>query len=116
MEAAVDLSAKQYHIVRQSAANKVDVASLATDSAICGILDNKPVAGEGAAVRDAGLAKLVAGAAITQGVHLTVQSAGRAVAVASGGVAIGRALEAAGADGDIIAVRLYTPVRWSGAA
>lgn len=116
MAAGADLSAKQYHVVRQSAANTVDVASLATDSAICGVLDNKPTAaGNEATVRDQGLAKIVAGGAITQGVHLTTQSAGRAIAVASGGVAIGRALEAAGADGEVIAVRLYTPVRWSGA-
>lgn len=116
VEAAADLSGKQYHFVRYSAANKVDQASLATDSALVGVLQNKPKAGEFATVAYAGLSKVVAGAAITAGDIITTNSSGRAATVASGQMAAGRALEAAGADGDIITALLFPPVRWSGAA
>lgn len=116
LKASSDLSGNQYHIVYQDAALSCDVASNATESAICGVLQNKPQSGEHATVADGGISKVVAGAAVTQGDHLTVNGSGRAVTVGSGDMAVGRALEAAGADGDIISARLYPPVRWSGAA
>jgi len=113
--AAADLSGKQYHFVRQDAARSCNLASLSTNSALAGVLQNKPQSGEAATVRDNGTSKVVAGGAVTQGVHVTNNGSGRATAVTSGGMAAGRAIEAAGGDGDIIEVRLYPPVRWAGA-
>ena len=42
LQAGADLSGKQYHIVRQSAALVTNMASLATDVTIAGVLQNKP--------------------------------------------------------------------------
>jgi len=113
--ADADLSGKQYHIMRQSGALTCNVASNATESSNCGILQNKPQSGEHATIADKGTSKVVAGGAITAGDHLAVNGSGRAAAAGSGDMAIGRALETAGANGDVIAARIYTPVRWSGA-
>jgi hypothetical protein len=115
LKADADLSAKQYHIVRQSAAKSCNLASLATDVTVAGVLQNKPQSGEHASVCDLGISKVVAGAVITQGKHVTCDTSGRAITVTSGDMAVGRALEAAGAAGDIIGVRLYPPFKWSGA-
>lgn len=114
-EAAADLSAHQYNLMRLSAANAVNVASLDTNSGLCGVLLNKPESGEAASIQYAGMGRVRAGASITAGAHITTNGSGRAVAVGSGDMACGRALEAAGADGDIIDVILYPPIRWAGA-
>lgn len=116
VEAAADLSGKQYHIMRYSAANNVNQGSLATDSALCGVLQNKPQSGDHATIGYLGISKIVAGAAITAGDIITTNSSGRAATVASGEIAVGRALVAAGANGDIITSVLFPPVRWAGAA
>lgn len=116
LEAAADLSAKQYHLVRQSAANTCNQASDATNSALAGVLLNKPAAsGRFASVGVQGISKVVAGAAITQGAILSTNGSGRAITVVSGAVAFGRALAAAGADGDIISAAIFPAVRWAGA-
>jgi hypothetical protein len=115
LQAAADLSAVQYHIVRLSAAQSCNVASDSTNSGILGVLQTKPKTGEFATVGYLGKSKVVAGAAITVGAIITNNSSGRAAAVASGGMAFGRALEAAAADGDIITCVLFPPVRWAGA-
>lgn len=115
-KAAADLSAHQYNIVRLSAENTVNVASLATTSTIAGVLLNKPsAAGQAATVAYFGPARVRAGAATATNLHFTCNGSGRAVAVASGGIAMGRILEAATADGDIVDCILYPPVRWAGA-
>lgn len=114
-KAAADLDTVQYHLMRLSAANTVNVASQSTNSGLCGVLQNKPKSGEHASVGYLGTARVMAGAAITAGKHITNNGSGRAVAVASGGMSCGRALEAAGADGDIVDVILYPPIRWAGA-
>lgn len=115
VQAAADLSGKQYHFVRLSAANQVNQASEAANSGLVGVLQNKPRSGEFATVAYAGLSKVVAGDAITVGDIITTNSSGRAVTVASGQMAAGRALEAAGANGDVITALLFPPVRWAGA-
>jgi hypothetical protein len=114
--AGADLTGKQYTIMIETAESTCNIASLATDSLIIGVLQNKPALGDRASVADDGVSKVVAGGAITVGLHITANSSGKAAAVGSGDIAIGRLLAAAGADGDIVPVRLYTPVRWSGAA
>lgn len=102
LEAAADLSAKQYHIVRASGANLANQASLNTDAAIVGVLQNNPQSGEGASIKDSGVGYVVAGGSITVNDRLTTNSSGRAATAASGQVVIGRALEAAAANGDKI--------------
>lgn len=114
--AAADLSAKRYHIMRLSAAQTVNQASLATDSGICGVLQNEPQSGETATIAYEGITKVVAGGSVTVNAFITSNSSGRATAVGSGGMAIGRALQAAGNDGEVITAVIFHPVRWSGAA
>ena len=84
--AGADLSAKQYFIVAQSAADTVILAAAVSDH-LKGVLQNKPGNGEAASVRKLGLSKVVSGAAITPGTHqfLTTDASGRAVPVASAG-------------------------------
>lgn len=110
-KAAADLSAKQFHAVKMSAAQTVDAVTGATDEAI-GVLQNKPsAAGQAAtvAVFGGGTCRLMAGAAITAGAYLKLTAAGRFVTGGAGGEenwAI--ALDSALADGDIIEARLIS--------
>ena len=113
--AGADLSAHQYGAVRGAGANACNIASFATDSDILGVLQNKPKSGEAATVAYAGISKVLAGAAITVWNAVTVNGSGRAITVTSGSMCMGQAIEAAGADGDIISVLLAKPVRWAGA-
>ena len=116
LEAAADLDTKQYHIVRASGANLCNQASEAVNSGVVGVLQNKPKSGEFATIGYAGKAKVVAGGALTVNALITTNSSGRAAAVASGQMAIGRVLDTAGADGDVVTALLFPPVRWAGAA
>ena len=115
-QAAADLSARQFHLVRQSAANVCNQASDAQGSSIIGVLQNKPAAaGRFATVAMLGISKVVAGGSLTQGDIITTNGSGRAATVRSGDMAVGRALTAAGADGDIISALIFPPVKWFGA-
>jgi hypothetical protein len=116
-EAAADLSACQYHAVRISAANRINLASDPGASSLIGILTTKPKATEFGTVAWLGKGKVVAGAAINVGAFIGPNSSGRAVAVASGvgTMTIGRALDAAIADGDVISALILCAGRWSGA-
>lgn len=117
-EAAADISAAQYHIVRISDGDKqVNIGSLATHSSMLGVLQNKPAAaGRNATVCVDGPSKVVAGAAISSaGVFFTTNGSGRAVAATSGDMACGRIIETAAANGDVINVLVYKPFRLSGA-
>jgi len=115
LKAAADLSGKQYHAVRMSAANACNQASLSTDSAIVGVLQNKPQSTEAATVGYMGISKITVGGVVTAGDVLTSNSSGRAATVASGQIAIGRALETSTQNGDVITAILQSPVRWAGA-
>lgn len=113
LEAAADLSAKQYHFVTVDSNGKA-AQSVAADQAF-GIVQNKPAAAESAEVAVFGISKVVAGAAVTRGARLSSNASGRAVASTGTSVSGGTnpgvigtpgcaiALEAASADGDIIA-------------
>lgn len=69
LKAAGDLSLYQYHFVKMSADNTVDVAG-AGETAI-GILQNKPsVAGQAARVRVLGASRIVAGETLAYGVYV----------------------------------------------
>lgn len=97
----------------QYAANQVTTA--ATSSSILGVMQNNPKVGEAMAIAYAGVSKVVTGEAVGANGIITSNASGRAVAVTSGDLACGRALEASAADGDITTVLLFHPVRWSGA-
>src|SRR3990172_8675104 len=61
-KAAGDLSAKQYYVMRISAADTVNTAATNTSQVPVGILQNDPAAAnEEATVRQAGTSKVVAG-------------------------------------------------------
>lgn len=116
LKAAADLRTFQYRVMRVSAAETCNVSSDATDSAACGILQNKPNTNQGATIMRQGITKVEAGAAITAGDHCTYDGSGKAITIASGDMSIGQALQTAGADADIIEIMAYPPVRWAGAA
>ena len=103
--AAADLSAKRYFIVKQTSANKVNLAAAATDLEIVGTLNNKPKADEGADVilRSGGeTGKVILGATVSRGDHLTTDSAGKAIKTTTANdEVIGRVLQA-GVSGDLV--------------
>ena len=99
MTVGSDLSAKQFYLVKLSAARTVALASAAAD-AVIGVLQDKPAAsGRAALVRVHGLSKVVAGGTIAAGDRLTSDTAGKAIVqAASAGVnngIVGIAVEAA---------------------
>lgn len=110
------MATQQYHIVALRAANVINIASEKVHSSMLGVLQTKPAnPGNFGTVGIFGKSKVVAGAAITAGVFLTCNGSGRAVAVGSGDMAFGKALVAAGADGQFITANIFHPFRWSGA-
>lgn len=113
--AAQNLLAKQYHIVWFSAAQVIQQASLGTNSALAGVIQSVTDSGQNGTVGYGGISKVVAGGSVTANVLITTNGSGRATAAASGDMAIGRALTAAGADGEVISALLFPPVRWGGA-
>lgn len=103
LEAAADLSAKQYFLVKVDANGK---AALCGDGEnAVGVLQNDPDIGEAAAVATAGITKVECGGVITTGGLVACNADGEAVAAASGDYIIGVALET-GADGRIISINL----------
>lgn len=64
--ASGDLSSKQFHFVKLSAANTVAACTAATDKPI-GILQNKPTNGQNAEVMALGVSKLSSDAALSVG-------------------------------------------------
>ena len=118
--AAVDLSAKQYHIVRPAGTLTCDIASHALGSsavgAPLGVLQTDPRTGEAATIAFAGLSKVVTGAAVTVNALVSTNGSGRAIDAVSGSVVIGRAIEATSNDGEVATVLLFPPVRWGSVA
>jgi len=103
-EAAADLSAKQFHFVKLTAANTVNVCTATTDNPI-GILQNKPsAAGRPAVVRLFGISKAVASGAISAGALIATEADAEAGTPAASDPVVGKALEAAAAQGDLIKV------------
>ena len=104
--AGEDLSAARYYIVQLDASGNIEKGEGATDLLV-GVLQNKPESGGAALYRFMGTTKVVASAAIAIGANVTSTSAGTAVTTTTDkDIVIGRALEAAGAAGDIIEIQL----------
>lgn len=110
------LGATKFIFVLATGAYAANQATNATSSTLLGVLQNDPAVGEAMQIAASGLSKVVAGGALTVNNIITTNSSGRAAAVASGQMAAGRVLEAAGADGDVVTALLFHPVRWTGAA
>lgn len=106
MLAAADLSTKQFLFVEETAAHTVNVTNAITDKAV-GVLTNKPdTAGKVATVAVGGTTKVIAGAAIVAGAYVAPMATGKAQTAVSTQYPRGQALDAAGADGDIIEILL----------
>lgn len=110
LEAAADLSAVQFHVVRVVSNNAVNVASQNSVMRAVGVLQDTPNAATRAArVAIDGETLVVAGASYAAGVPLSHNSSGRAIAATSGLCIVGYSLEAAGADGDLVRMLLRGP-------
>jgi len=103
-EAAANLSAKQYFVLKSDSAGKAVLAAAATD-AITGVLANAPTSGETAdivGINGSGTYKVKLGGTVTKDAYLTSDSAGKAVATTTTGNRVfGRAL-VAGVANDVI--------------
>jgi len=106
--AAADLSALKGTIVRVTAEQSVNVVTVAPQQPI-GILINKPISGAAALVRVRGKCKAIAGAAITVGARLMWGTGGKVITLSgTTNYVVGVALQAAGADGDVIEILVTT--------
>ena len=111
MQAGADMRTLENRIMRATGANTVNVASNAGGGVddVIGVLINTPNSGQNASVAFDGLAKVAAGAATTANALLTTNASGRAINAVSGDWTVGQGLEAAGADGEVIACLLRIP-------
>lgn len=66
LEAAADLSAKQFHFVKLDANGKAAICAAATDVPI-GVLQNKPTSGQAATIVVVGVSKVSSDAALNEG-------------------------------------------------
>lgn len=104
-EAAADLSAKQFHFVKVTAANKVNIATAAGES-VLGVLQNKPKAGEAADVMALGITKVKIGVGgLTAGAVYETAADGTAIAVTAAKVGMGTVLSGGNA-GEIASVTI----------
>lgn len=106
--ASGDLSGDQYCVAMYIGERQVQLATSAVSTGLAGILQTKPQNGEDATLVVLGVSKGRAAGSVTANVYVTTNGSGRITAAASGNYVIGRALEAAGAAGDLITV-LVTP-------
>jgi|SRR6185369_3078460 len=90
--AAADLSAKQFYIVKVTAANAVNLTTAAGEAAL-GILQNKPKSGEVADVMAIGISKVKIGTGgLTAGAQYEAAADGTAIAVTTAKVGLGTVL------------------------
>jgi hypothetical protein len=107
-EAGQDLSAKQYYIIKLASDGQIDPAGAANTQSE-GVLQNDPAAaGREAIVCVLGVTKCVAAEAIAVGDAISTDTSGKGVVSASGEFILGKAITAAGADGDIFTM-LFQP-------
>lgn len=107
VKAAADLSNFQHHVVQTAGERLVNLGASATNAASAaplGFLQTKPQSGNACAVSVMGETKAVAGAAVGLNRMVTTNASGRVIVANSGDWAVGRALQAAAADGDVITV------------
>lgn len=102
-EAAADLSAKQFHIVKLDANGKVNLAN-ADNQQTLGVLQNAPQSGEaGSVLFTEGETRVVVGGAVgSAGLFLASDANGLAVVATSGECVCAVALQTAAGSGKII--------------
>ncbi len=105
LAAGADLSANQYRFVKPGATEGQVVAiAAATDKPIGVQYDAPNAAGKEIEVASGGIVEVTAGAAIAYGAEVQTNAAGKAITLTTGGTSIGRALQAASADGDRLSI------------
>ena len=99
-----DLSAKQYYIMKVSAAGKVDLCG--DGELMIGVLQIKPDAdGRGATVAGVGsVTKVIAGAAITAGDKVSSDTDGKAITATDGDWMLGIALDTVANANELVTV------------
>ena len=106
LAAGEDMDSELYYIVQLAADGDLELGEGATDLLV-GVLQNKPKDTEAAIYRFLGTTKVVVAGVINVGAWVTSDSAGKAVATTTDkNTVVGRALEAAASDGDIIEIQL----------
>jgi hypothetical protein len=107
--AAVDLSTKQFYAVKITAANVVNLTTVAGEPCF-GILQNTPTAGQPCDVQcGTGKTKAKAGAGVAAGARVMAGADGRIITAATtGSTCIGWAMEAALAANNLFTI-LFTP-------
>jgi Tol biopolymer transport system component len=104
LEAAADLSAKQYHFVKVDSSGKAAACSGATDVPI-GVLQNDPTAGQTAEIVVTGVTKISSDAALNEGDLIGTSADGQADAKTPGtdttNYVVGQMMTATGAAGVI---------------
>ena len=107
LSASADLSAKQFHFVKLSAATTVDVCSGVTDKPI-GILQNSPASGQQAEICIFGITKVVSDGTTAAGNLIGTSADGQAAVYTSSDTTkfiCGQAIEA-GAAGEVVTMFL----------
>lgn len=102
--AGADLSAKLFFIAKVD--TDEDIILAGAGEAALGVIREAAVQDKPVTVQYGGIAKVSAGAAFNAGVLLASDTNGQAVLATSGQYSIGMALQAAGAQNEIVSVRL----------
>lgn len=102
--AGADLSAKLYFIAKVD--TDEDIILCGDGQAALGVIREAAAQDSPVTVQTGGVAKVSAGAAFNAGVLVASDGNGQAVLATSGEYAIGMALQAAGAQNEIVSVRL----------
>lgn len=103
LEAAADLSAKQYHFGIINSSGQIASVSVAGSKSDGVIMNNPNAQGLATTVAKVGRVKVYAAGTIAAGANVASNSAGRAVAASTGNIILGTALEAA-ANGQIFTI------------
>ena len=107
LKTGADLSANQSLFVKQGAAEDAVIAIAAATDVPLGVQITKPAAGAGQyvdVVMSGEGVEVIAGAAIALGAIVQTNAAGKAITAVATGYPVGRAMQAAGADGDKITI------------
>lgn len=105
LSASADLTTFQFRLVVISASEQVNVAGAA--SSPIGVLQNKPNTDQAAEVVAAGVSNVIASASITAGDDLAAAANGKVATATSGQNVVGKAIQAASNDNDIIAALIF---------
>jgi hypothetical protein len=106
MDAGADLSARQFTFVTLD--NTGRIVNTAANAKADGVLLTNPTLGKAGVVAVVGRVKVVADAAIAAGAEIQVGPNGRAITATSTNIRVGRAVEAASAQNQIITID-FTP-------